>query len=87
MFPEGQFVIIHRHGLDQAHSTTRGGTWVRQELETVLRRRDEDPQDRCDAVLVREDGNDPERVYFATHPDQCVELHYAKMCAPSPSAS
>lgn len=32
LFPEAQFVLIHRHGLDQAHSFTRGGTYERPQL-------------------------------------------------------
>lgn len=33
IYPEAQFVFIYRNGLDQAHSMTRGGTFLRPVLE------------------------------------------------------
>ena len=33
LFPEARYLFLHRHGLDQAHSFTRGGTFPRPALE------------------------------------------------------
>jgi hypothetical protein len=46
LFPEAQFVTIHRHGLDQAHSYTRGGSFDRAPLQP-FRRPDEDLRVAC----------------------------------------
>ena len=37
LFPEAQFVHLHRRGFDQAHSFTRGGTFARPVLEPFAR--------------------------------------------------
>ncbi len=34
VFPEAQFLMLYRHGLDQSHSMTRGGTFQRRVIES-----------------------------------------------------
>lgn len=77
LFPEAQFVIIARHGLDVADSHTKGGTFLHPPLE---------PTHRPDADLrltgVRYWVAQMEKVlaFEAEHPEACFRVRYEEMC-------
>lgn len=37
LYPSGKYILIYRNGLDSAHSFTRGGTFMRHQLESYCR--------------------------------------------------
>jgi hypothetical protein len=77
LFPEARFAHLHRHGLDQAHSFTRGGTLERPELAAHARV-GEDPR----LASVRYWRAKSERIldFEARHPDACHRLGYEELC-------
>lgn len=77
LFPDAQFIHIHRHGLDQAHSFTRGGTHSRRVL-TGYERPGEDPRLGC----LRYWSEKIERLlaFQEEHPERCFRLGYEALC-------
>lgn len=78
VFPESQFVIIHRHGLDQAHSYTRGGTLMRESLREYCREEDEDL--RVGAVRYWTDKTQKLGAFAKRYPEKCIQIFYEKLC-------
>lgn len=78
LFPEARFVIIHRHGLDQAHSFTRGGTFERPVLEPFARA-DEDLRLACCRFWL--DKTQRLLDFEARYPTSCYRLRYEDLCA------
>lgn len=83
LFPEAQFLLIHRHGLDQAHSFTRGGTLERPQLEPY-RRPEEDLRLSC--CRYWQDKTQHLLAFEERHADRCFRLRYEDLCRrPEPS--
>lgn len=78
LFPEAQFVMIYRHGLDQAHSYTRGGTSMRHEMRGHHREGD-DP--RIGATRYWCDQVGKMMRFEASHGDRCLRIRYEDLCA------
>lgn len=78
LFPTARFVLLFRHGLDQAHSYTRGGSFPRPTL-SAYEREGEDLRlacvrywvDRCNSLLDFENR----------HPERCHRLRYEDLCS------
>lgn len=78
LFPQAQFVLVHRHALDQAHSYTRGGTFPRQPLEPFQQRPDDDLRITCCRYWL--DKTQRLLDFEARHPRQCHRLRYEDVC-------
>lgn len=78
LFPEARFVIIHRHGLDQAHSFTRGGTFERPVLEPFAEA-GEDLRLTCCRFWL--DKTRRLLDFEDRHPTSCHRLRYEDLCA------
>jgi protein-tyrosine sulfotransferase len=78
LFPEALFVLVVRHGLDQAHSFTRGGTFSRPELAADCSA-GEDPR----LASVRYWRRQVEKMldFESRRPDRCFRLRYEDLCA------
>lgn len=77
LFPEARFVHIHRHGLDQAHSFTRGGTFERPPLEP-FRRPGEDLRLACCRYWL--DKTRRLLDFESRHGECCFRLRYEDLC-------
>lgn len=77
LFPDARFVHIHRHGLDQAHSFTRGGTHHRRVLASYGRP-EEDP--RLGSIRYWKEKIDRLLAFEAAHPESCFRLGYEELC-------
>jgi protein-tyrosine sulfotransferase len=77
IFPTAQYVMIYRHGLDVAHSITRGGRHVTSYVERYLREAS-DPRPRAAAYWSAQ----TERMlaFEKAHPDRCHAVKYEEMC-------
>lgn len=78
LFPDARYVVLLRHGLDQAHSFTRGGTLDRAELSQFVRQ-GEDP--RLGAVRYWREKTERLLEFEAKHPESCHRLRYEDLCA------
>ena len=78
LFPEARFLHLYRHGLDQAHSFTRGGTFPRPQLADHGRP-DEDL--RLGACRYWREKVEKMLAFEARHPASCYRLHYETLCA------
>lgn len=78
LFPEARFVTIYRHGLDQAHSFTRGGTFVRPQLEGYGRPGEDL---RLGAVRYWVEKVERMRAFEQAHPGRCEAVRYEDLCA------
>ncbi len=78
VFPEAQFIMIYRHGFDQAHSYTRGGVFVGESLEPYVRE-GEDP--RLGSVRYWQEKVEIMMAFEASHPDKCFRIRYEDLCA------
>jgi len=77
LFPEALFAHLHRHGLDQAHSFTRGGSYERPELADHTRT-GEDP--RLSSVRYWRERTERILDFEARHPEACHRLRYEELC-------
>lgn len=77
MFPEAKFIIIYRHGLDQAHSYTRGGTFPRVPLEPYVK---EGEDLRIGATRYWAEKSQKMMDFVEAHPDICHALRYEDLC-------
>lgn len=77
LFPEAQFVMIYRHGFDQAHSFTRGGTFMRDALQGYVR---EDEDLRIGAVRYWREKVERMMAFESIHPDKCFRICYEDLC-------
>lgn len=78
LFPEALFVLLVRHGLDQAHSFTRAGTFLRPELGDDCR----DGEDlRIGAVRYWRRQTETMLDFESRHPERCFRLRYEDLCA------
>ncbi|MEZ4864516.1 MAG: sulfotransferase [Caldilineaceae bacterium] len=78
LFPESQFVMIYRHGLDQAHSFTRGGAFARPALASYCQ---EGEDLRVGAVRYWAEKVAQMMAFEKRFPDQCLRLRYEDLCA------
>ncbi len=78
LFPEAVFILIFRHGLDQAHSFTRGGTLWRPELEEHGRDGDDL---RLRAVSYWRRQSEEMLEFEGRSRDRCFQLRYEDLCA------
>lgn len=78
VFPDGQFVFIHRHPLDQIHSHTRGGTHTNAFVERHRRLPGEDV--RLPAARYWVECTTTIRKFVESH-DRCLQLRYEDLCA------
>ncbi len=77
LFPRARFILIFRHGLDQAHSFTRGGTFPRPELEGY----GEEGEDlRLGASRYWREKTEKVLEFQNRHPDLCHALRYEDLC-------
>jgi hypothetical protein len=77
LFPESQFIMIYRNGLDQAHSYTRGGTFMRTPLKGYCA----DGEDlRVGAIRYWCDQVEKMFQFEERYPDQCFQMTYEKLC-------
>ena len=77
VFPDAKFLMIYRHGLDQAHSMTRGGTYMRPVLEEFC----EGQQDlRLGATRYWAKQVNKMMDFEKQHPEDCFRLHYESLC-------
>jgi protein-tyrosine sulfotransferase len=80
LFPESQFVMIHRHGLDQAHSYTRGGTFMRETLRGYCR----DGEDlRIGAVRYWHEKTQRVLDFEERRSEKCIHVLYERLCESS----
>ncbi len=77
LFPEAYFVLIHRHGLDQVHSFTRGGTFERSTLEPFCRP-GEDPRLSCCRYWL--DKTQRLLDFETRHGERSFRLRYEDLC-------
>ncbi len=77
LFPDARFVHLHRHGLDQAHSFTRGGTHARRMLESYGRP-GEDLRLGC--LRYWREKVEGLLAFEAAHPERCFRLGYEDLC-------
>ncbi len=78
MFPEAQFIILHRHGLDQAHSWSRGGTLLREQFEHFC----QDGEDvRVGALRYWREQTEAICDFQKTVPNKCHVMQYEQVCA------
>jgi len=78
LFPEAVFVLLVRHGLDQAHSFTRGGSFRRPELAGDCR----DGEDlRLGAVRHWRRQVEKLLDFERRFPERCFRLRYEDLCA------
>lgn len=78
LFPEGQFIIMYRHGLDQAHSYTRGGTFMRESLRDYCQ--DQDRDIRIGAARYWSEKTRKLMDFAQHHPEKCIQIFYEKLC-------
>ncbi len=78
LFPEARFVMLYRHGLDQAHSYTRGGTLERDTLEGY-RHAGEDL--RIGAVRYWREKVKNMLLFEEEHAASCFHIRYEDLCA------
>src|SRR6185503_12754852 len=69
IFPEAQFVMIYRNGLDQAHSFSQNGTYLRPEFREYCRP-DEDV--RVGAVRYWTEKTQKVMRFEKENPDRCL---------------
>lgn len=79
LFPESQFIMIYRNGLDQAHSYTRGGTFMRSPLKAYVANNEDDI--RIAAVRYWESQVNKMIAFEEKYPDRCFRIRYEDMCA------
>jgi protein-tyrosine sulfotransferase len=77
LFPEAQFVMIYRHGLDQAHSLTRGGSQLPAPLRPYHCRGEDF---RLAAARFWREKAGKMFKFEVRYPDQCVRLVYEALC-------
>ncbi len=77
VFPEAQFVMLYRHGFDQAHSYTRGGIHVGNALKPYVRE-GEDP--RIGSVRYWRDKVEKMMAFEQQHPERCYRIRYEDLC-------
>lgn len=77
LFPESQFVIIYRHGLDQAHSFTRGGAYVNPACEGYCRPGEDF---RLGAVRYWREKTEGVMRFEDAYPEKCRRIHYERLC-------
>lgn len=86
LFPEGQFVLLFRHGLDQAHSFSRDGVLMRPQYEPFhvegedLRITGARYWDSVTRSLLEFEATNAERCHRLRYEDLCSEPE-AKICA------
>jgi hypothetical protein len=77
LFPEGQFIIIYRHGLDQSHSYTRGGTFMRDTLNDYCH---EGEDLRVGGARYWRDKTKNLLEFQEQHPHKCISVLYEDLC-------
>ncbi len=77
IFPEAQFVIIHRHPLDQIHSHTRGGTLLRPHLRAYHQAGEDF---RLAAARYWQEKTDKLLRFAHTRRAQCLSTRYEDLC-------
>lgn len=77
LFPEAKFVMIYRHGLDQAHSYTRGGSLMRDTLEDYVV---EGEDLRLGAVRYWQEKVQKMLEFEQKNPDICIHIRYEDLC-------
>jgi hypothetical protein len=78
LYPEAKFVMLYRHGLDQAHSMTRGGTHVRGVFKDYCNQNEDF---RIGAVRYWNKKVNLMQAFEEKHSDQCIRLVYEKICS------
>lgn len=77
MFPEARFVVIYRHGLDQAHSYTRGGTFPRDTIAPYVQAGEDL---RIGATRYWAEKTQKIIDFARAHPGICHTLRYEDLC-------
>lgn len=77
IFPGARFIMIYRHGFDQAHSFTRGGTLMRAALEGYCQSGEDL---RVGAVRYWREKVEIMMQFEQSHPDQCMRIQYEDFC-------
>lgn len=78
LFPEAQFIMIYRHGLDQSHSLSRGGTTIDKAAMAYQRQPEEDP--RLSAIRYWVDKTQQMLNFEKLFPEKCIRIRYEDLC-------
>jgi hypothetical protein len=78
LFPEAQYVVISRHPLDQAHSFSRGGEFVPDQMAPFCQP-DEDA--RLGATRFWKDQTDKLLEFSQHHPESSHQIRYEDLCS------
>ena len=77
VFPEAQFLMLYRHGLDQSHSMTRGGTFQRAVTESYC----EQGEDlRVGATRYWNEKVSMMLDFEKRNPERCLRVGYEALC-------
>lgn len=77
VFPEAQFLMLYRHGLDQAHSMTRGGTFQRDVFKDYC---EEGEDYRVGASRYWNEKISLMLDFENRFPEQCHRVLYESLC-------
>lgn len=77
LFPEAQFIMIYRNGLNQAHSYTREGAFMRATLAGYCH---EGEDLRVGAVRYWKEKVGQMMDFEQRYPQQCIRVRYEDLC-------
>ncbi|MCA9367246.1 sulfotransferase [Candidatus Kaiserbacteria bacterium] len=77
LYPEAQYLIIYRHGMDQVHSLTNGGKVVPKQLEPYLVNGEDV---RIAGARHWVEWTQQLLAFEAQQPNQCFSLRYEDLC-------
>jgi len=77
LFPQAQFVMIYRHGLDQVHSFTRNGTFQHEALDDYC---DQDEDLRIGATRYWCRVVEVMSTFEDAYPEICMSARYEDLC-------
>ena len=80
IFPEARFLMLYRHGLDQAHSMTRGGSFKRSVIDDDCQPNEDLRIGAC-RYWARQVNTMLE--FEAAHPEACFRILYEELCGDS----
>ncbi len=78
LFPEAQYLMLYRHGLDQAHSFTRGGSFMRPQFATYC-----EPGEDLRIGATRYWLAQVEKMldFHLAYPEKCLQIKYEALCS------
>lgn len=78
LYPEAQFILLHRYPLDQIHSHTRGGTYAHDPLQPYVR---EDEDLRISGARYWSEKAQNMLDFEQAHPADSIRIKYEDLCA------